>query len=131
MPTGTRILETERVGNTLVVSPLTDLAELQYARIEAEASSVLHLFELTQIRNVVLDLQRADYFGSSAIGFYLQLWKEAQRRGGRMALCHVSPQERIILRACNLETMWPICESRESALAAVRGDSSTILDPAV
>lgn len=124
----TRILETERIGNVLVVSPLTDLGELEYARIKAEASGVLRLFELTQVNNVVLDLARADYSGSSAIGFFLELWKKVQSRGGSMALCHVSRHEHEILRACHLETLWPICESRDAALAAIRGEGKPITE---
>lgn len=129
MVTKTHILQTHRLGNTLVVSPLTDLAELDYARIEAEASDVLRLFELTQLRNVVLDLQHADYSGSLAITFFLKLWKEVKRRGGKMALCHVSPHEREILRLCNLDRLWPVFKSRNAALAAVT-DQSRLLHQA-
>jgi anti-anti-sigma factor len=122
METVTRILDTERIGNTLVVLPLVNLAEIDYPRIEREAAGVLRLFELTQIKNVVLDLRHADFTGSTAIGFFVKLWKHAQHRGGGLAICHASPHERQILKVCHLDKVWPICDSRKAALAAARGE---------
>jgi hypothetical protein len=38
-----------------------------------------------------------------------------------MAFCNVSAHEREILRATNLDQLWPICPSRSAALTAVGG----------
>ncbi len=125
MTTTRRLLETSRNGTTLVVSPLTDLAELDYSQIDDEAANVLRLFELTRIDSVVINLEHVDYSGSSAISFFLKLWQEVNRRGGRMAVCHVSPHELEILKACNLDRLWRRCESVDEALAAVSGDDNS------
>jgi anti-anti-sigma factor len=68
---------------------------------------------------VVLDFRKTDYYGSTALGFFVKLWKRVRDRDGRMAFCGVSDHEREILRVTHLDGMWPICSSREEAVQAV------------
>jgi anti-anti-sigma factor len=121
MITANGAFEVEREGRTLVVTPRRDLRELDYPAIEAGAKDILHLLSNGTIRNVVLDFRRTDYYGSTALGFFVKLWKRVRERGGRMAFCGVSAHEREILRATNLEGLWPLCSSRQEAIQAVQG----------
>ncbi len=115
------IFEIEPQGDTLIVAPVVDLSELDYQRIDAGAGEILGLLNGGGIKNVVLDFHRTDYYGSSALGFFLKLWKRVRIRDGRMAFCNVSDHERDILRATKLDHLWPILPSRSEALEAVRG----------
>ena len=121
MATATGAFEFEREGQTLVVTARTDLRELDYPEVEAGARDILHLLGNGTIDNVVLDFHRTDYYGSTALGFFVKLWKRVRERGGRMAFCGVSDHEREILRITRLDGLWPICPSRQEALQAVRG----------
>jgi anti-anti-sigma factor len=121
MATATGAFEFEREGQTLVVTARTDLRELDYPEVEAGARDILHLLGNGTINNVVLDFHRTDYYGSTALGFFVKLWKRVRERGGRMAFCGVSDHEREILRITRLDGLWPICPSRQEALQAVRG----------
>ena len=121
MATDTRGFEVEREGQTLLVTASTDLRELDYPTIEAGARDILHLLGNGTIKNVVLDFHKTDYYGSTALGFFVKLWKRVTDCNGRMAFCGVSDHEREILKVTHLDGLWPICPSREEALKAVQG----------
>ncbi len=64
--------------------------------------------------------QGTDYYGSTALGFFLKLWKRIRSVDGKMAFCNVSPYEQEVLRLTRLDTLWPICGTREDALQCLR-----------
>jgi anti-anti-sigma factor len=115
------IFEIEQQNDTIIVVPLVDLGELDYQRIEAGASEILELLNGTGIKYVILDFGKTDYYGSTALGFFLKLWKTARIRNGGMAFCNVSDHEQEILQITKRDQMWPICSSRNEALEAIRG----------
>ena len=113
------LLHFERVGDTLVLTPQHDLRELDYPEIEAEAKEVLQILTNEPVKYVVIDFHKTDYYGSTALGFFLKLWKRVRARDGRLAFCHVSPHEHEILKLTRLDNVWTICATRAEALAAV------------
>jgi anti-anti-sigma factor len=121
MTAATGAFEVEREGQTLIVTPLTDRRELDFQEIEAGARDILDVLGNDTIKNVVLDFRQTDYYGSTALGFFMKLWKRVREGDGRMAFCGVSDHERDILKVTNLDGLWPICSSREEALKAVQG----------
>jgi anti-anti-sigma factor len=114
------IFEIEREGDTIVVIPAVDLRELDYQRIEAGARRVLDLLNGKDIKNVVMDFHKTDYYGSTALGFFVKLLKRVRSRHGRMVFCNVSDHEKEILRVTNLDHSWPIYPSRTEAREAVK-----------
>jgi len=120
MATATGAFEVEREGQTLIVTALTDLRELDFLEIEAGARDILQMLGNGTIKNVVMDFYKTDYYGSTALGFFIKLWKRVRDRKGHMAFCGVSDHEREILQVTNLDGLWPICSSREEALKAVQ-----------
>ncbi len=115
----TGLFAVERVGDTLVVTPLADLGELEYQQGEPEAGAVYDLLNDPAVRNVVLDFGRTAYFGSSALGFFIRLWTRLSARQGCLAFCNLSSEEREILKHTRLDSLWPVCWSREEALRRV------------
>ena len=114
------LFDVERDGNVLLLIPKVDLRESNYQEIEAGAQGILDLVSAPEVKGVVLDFHRTDYYGSTALGFILRLWKRLSSRGGRLAFCNVSEREQEILEVTRLDTLWPVCPSREDALKAVR-----------
>ena len=114
------IFKIEQQNDTIIVIPVVDLRELDYQRIEAEAKAILELLSGIGIKNVVLDFHKTDYYGSTALGFFLKLWKRVRRLNGRMAFCNISDHEKEILRITKLDHLWPICSSRAEALEVVK-----------
>jgi anti-anti-sigma factor len=115
-----KIFDMEKDGDTLILVPVRDMPEPVYQAIEEGARDVLHLIEQVGIKNVVLDFRRTDYFGSTALGFFVRLWKRISARQGKMAFCNVSEHEMDILRLTRLDKLWPICSSREEALQVIQ-----------
>jgi anti-anti-sigma factor len=97
-----------------------DLRELNYLEIEAAAKDILLLLGKDSIRHVVLDFRNTDYYGSTALGFFIKLWKRVRECDGRMAFCSLSDHEREILKVTHLDGIWPICSSRAEAIRAVQ-----------
>ena len=78
------------------------------------------LLDGTRAKNVVLDFRRTDYYGSTALSFFVKIWKRVREVGGQMVFCNLSEHEREILAMTSLDALWPICHSRESALEEAR-----------
>jgi anti-anti-sigma factor len=114
------MFEIEQEDDTIIVVPAMDLRELDYQRIEDGATTILELLNGANVKNVVLDFHKTDYFGSTALGIFMKLWKRVSGKHGRMALCNISDNEKEILQIMKLDHFWPICPSRIEALAAVR-----------
>jgi anti-anti-sigma factor len=112
--------EIEQQGETLILTPVTNLGELTFQSVEAEANSILELLVNSSLRHVVVDFRRTDYFGTSLLGYCLKLWRRVRNQGGHMAFCNVSDHEMEILQCTRLDSLWTICGSREEALQAVR-----------
>src|SRR5262245_21353867 len=83
-------------GDTMIVTPVGNLGELAFREIEAGADEVLSLLKRTRARNVVVDLHRMDYSGSTALGFFIQLAKMVRSGKGRLAFCNTSEHEKEI-----------------------------------
>jgi len=114
------IFEIEQQGDTIIAAPAVDLREFDFQRIEEGAERILDLLNAPGIKNVVLDFHKTDYYGSTALGFFLKLWKRVRVRNGRMAFCNVSEHEKEILQVTKLDHLWSICSSRSEALKAVK-----------
>jgi len=114
------IFEIEQQNDTIIVVPVVDLRELDYQRIEEGARRILDLLNDTGIKNAVMDFNKTDYYGSTALGFFVKLWKRVRRQNGRMAFCNISAHEKEILQITQLDHLWPICSSRTEALKAVK-----------
>jgi anti-anti-sigma factor len=119
--TAAELFEVEQTGDTIIVTALADLSELGYRQIEAEGKAVLDMLAQAPGRNVVVDFGRTDYWGSTALGLLVGIWKRVRSRGGRMALCRLSPHEKEILQISHLDHVWPMFPSRGQALKALRG----------
>ena len=109
----------EQIGDTMVITPSQDLNESAFEQIETDANHALKLLEETHAKNAVLDFRNTDYYGSTALGFFVKLWKRVREAGGSMALCNVSDHEREILNITKLDRLWPICKTREEAMRRV------------
>ena len=108
-----------RVDQAVILAPQRDLSEFDFAQIDAEASEVMGKISKGSGVNVVVDFSKMDYCGSTALSFFTRLFKKTRLRGGEMAFCNVSPGEREVLRITRLDTLWPICDTLDDALAAV------------
>jgi anti-anti-sigma factor len=120
--TDDKLLHEVYYGDTLVITPAADLREFEFEQIEAAAEETLAELKSGAVRNVVIDFRKTDFYGSTALAFFVKLWKRVKSRGGQLAFCNVSVHEREILEITRLNTLWPICDSLTAALERVGAD---------
>jgi anti-anti-sigma factor len=112
--------EIEQVDETIILTPTADMGELDNERINSAMKHVLDLLTNSSIKNLVLDFHRTEYYGSTALGFFVRLWKTISGRKGRMAFCNASEHEKEILKITKLDSLWDICATREESLRVVQ-----------
>lgn len=114
------VFELETIDNTVVLTPTENMGELNSEVIAKGLRAAQDQLKGTEFKNVVLDFERTDYFGSTVINEFIHLWKDVRTRDGQMALCGLSPHEKVILEATKLDSRWLICASRDEALERVQ-----------
>lgn len=114
------IFAIQRQGDTAIVTPQIDLREFAYEEIAESAQGVSNLLKDGEVRNLVFDFHKTEYYGSTALGFFVKLWTKVKSRRGQMAFCNISKHELEVLRITKLSTLWSICDTLEEALAAVK-----------
>jgi anti-anti-sigma factor len=65
---------------------------------------------------LILDLSQTTYIGSSFIEVLVRAWKRLRQRNGNLVLCGLQPFCAEVLRISRLDSLWPICATREDAL---------------
>lgn len=113
------IFDFEHTADTLILIPNVDLRELEFDSLEAGSAAVFDQLESEQIKNVIIDFHKTDYYGSTALAFFVKFWKRIKSRGGQMVFCEVSSHEKEILELTNLTSLWPVCDSRDEALKMI------------
>ncbi len=114
-----RIFEVERLGRIIVLNLRRGLQEIEFDEPPPDAREVLDLLRKAEIDDVIVDCHDIDFLRSTALGFFVTVWKRVAGRDGQMAFCHASPKAQEILRATKLDRMWKICDSRAEAMEEV------------
>lgn len=75
--------------------------------------------------SLVIDLTQCEFIDSTGIAMIVRTWQQldggAGGEGGRVVICSGNEQVRRVLEITGLELSIPIHETREEALAALRG----------
>ena len=111
----------EQSDGTVILTALTDLGEFDLEHVKRRFEETLERLSMWHIENVIVDLNQADYYGSSALGFFVSLWKLVARNGGQVVLCNVSKHGAEILRVTHLDRLWEVVGSKDDALLAIYG----------
>ena len=70
---------------------------------------------------VVFDCQELSYVGCAGLRIVLSTARKLQRREGRLVLCNVVSHLADIFPLTNFHRIIPVLDSRDTALATVRG----------
>ena len=110
----------EKVDDTVIFCAIGSIGSLVEDAARAEWDSLLQQVEAAGATHAVIDLGALDYFGSIMLELLVVLWKRVSAKGGKLALCNVSPVGLEILQTAKFDTLWPIVSDREQALEAVK-----------
>ena len=111
-----------QAGGVLVVRPPEDVESLQWDLVESAADLVLDPIRAQAVPLVLFDLSEIDFFGSVFLSLLLRCWKIVATRSGTMALCGASDGARELLRLTALDTLWPIYDTLDEAIAMLNSD---------
>jgi len=114
-----RVLEVDLFGDTLVVIPAGDAVGFGLNVVNNEVAKVLEVAKSSRVKHLVIDLGRANYFGSVMIGEFMRLGVAVRERGGRIALCGASADMQDVLRIMKLDSMWEIFPRLDDAVRAI------------
>jgi anti-sigma B factor antagonist len=106
-------------GNTVVITPASDIENLKWDLIEQAAEIVMGPIGEQEVPIVVFDLSEVSYFGSVFLALLLRCHKLVKTRGGELVLCGASKLAVELLHITALDTLWAIYETKEEALEAV------------
>jgi anti-anti-sigma factor len=114
-----RVLEVDLMGDTLVVLPAGDAVGFGLNVVNNEVAKVLEVAKSSRVKHLIIDLGRANYFGSVMIGEFMRLGTAVRERGGRIALCGASADMQDVLRIMKLDTMWEVFPRSDDAVRAI------------
>lgn len=113
--TSDKIFTTTVEGATLILAVRGSVSSLGDDAALDELDSVIAQVHQGAIRHVLVDFGQSTYFGSIMLETLRRIWNEVHPRGGRMALCNVSPVGKEILQIAKFDQLWPIVETRQDA----------------
>ncbi len=118
-PQGNDDFRLEWHGNTVVITPASNVEAMSWELIEQAAEIVMAPLKSHNSPMVVFDLSEVSYFGSVFLALLLRCHTAVKSRGGELVLCGASKMARELLRITALDTLWAIYDKREQALEAV------------
>lgn len=106
-------------GNTVVITPASDIENLKWDLIEQAAEVVMTPMREQEVPMVIFELNEVSYFGSVFLALLLRCHKLVKSSGGELVLCGASDLAVELLRITALDTLWAIYDTTEEALEAV------------
>ena len=100
------IFDRQQFGEVLIVAPTADGLSLRLADVQVSAEQIRDALARSDIKHVVIDLGRLDYFGSEVIGAIVMFTRDISNRGGNAAMCCASSQMCQKLGDLKLFELW-------------------------
>ena len=118
-----KVFATARQDDVLVIKLLGEVSGLDWQNVHRELEDAARQLCSDGPRDVVIDFNQSSYFDSSMLNAILHLTRRVRDCHGRLAMCNVSASGRQILELVKFDSLWPICETRASALEMLAGRS--------
>lgn len=120
-PQGNDDFRLEWHGNSVVITPASNVESMSWELIEQAAEIVMEPLKQHESPMVVFDLSEVSYFGSVFLALLLRCHTAVKSRGGELVICGASKMARELLKITALDTLWAIYNTRDEALEAVDG----------
>lgn len=117
MPAPHKVFKFESDELTFVLIPQGNASSFRYKDIHVESNAVLRLLNSPDIEKLIVDLSAVSNVSSVIIGAIIRMAQSVSQRGGKVALCSASDNIDEVIRTMNLTKLWPLCETREEAIA--------------
>jgi len=81
-----------------------------------ELETCLHQSDVPKI---IVDLKKVPFINSAALGIFLNIYKEVEKKNGRFALCSISPDVDNLLEITKLSSILETFRNQEDALDSI------------
>lgn len=119
MPAHHKVFKFETDEQTFVLVPQGNASSFRYKDIHVESNAVLRLLNSPDINKLIIDLSAVSNVSSVIIGAIIRMAQSVSQRGGKVALCSASENIDEVIRTMNLTKLWPLCKTREEAMAVL------------
>lgn len=113
------LFEVKQVDDAVLLTPQRDLTEFEFGQIESESAEIAGRLTHAANKHLIVDFTRIDYCGSTGLGVLTLFYKKVRERGGEMAICNLSGNEREVLRVTGLDRLWHVCKNVDDSLKCV------------
>ena len=123
------VFEYERSADVLVVIPTGSLIEFRDNDIRNAYNDTYRHLDADDVKHLLIDFSRLDYFGSTFIGMLIRLAKKARQGGGEAVLCNLSENMQQMMKTLMLlentktDFFWVPFENRGLALKSLADES--------
>ena len=111
-------VRTRAISPELAVVELIGEADVYSSSLAKDA--MLKLLE-SGTRNLIVDLEKADYLDSTALGLLVGMLKRVRERDGSLGLLNPKPRVKKVFEITRLDQVFPFYESESQAIAAMSG----------
>ena len=118
----TKFFQLDEQDQAAVISPLESVKSFADEDVRNEWGELIDLIETAHAKNLILDLGRLSFFGSTMLEWIVVLGKKVREQQGKMVICNCRPATLEVLHIAKFDTLWPIVETREDALAKLTED---------
>ncbi|WP_437190786.1 STAS domain-containing protein [Planctomicrobium sp. SH527] len=119
-----KIFNVETIGEAIIVTPRGEGSSFRYQDLHLEANVIRAQVSKPGVRQLLIDLNSMEYFGSEFIGALVSMLREIKTRRGTGNFCCANPQMLQVLSNMSLLRLWPHFETREEALSSVTATKS-------
>lgn len=106
----------ENDPKAIVVTILHALGAVAEDEMRDDWKAMIAQVEDQSVHNVVVDFGNIDYFGSVMLELLVLLARALKPRDGHLVLCNLSKTGVDILKIARFDTIFPITNTRQSAL---------------
>ncbi len=117
----TALTQIVKDGDTTVVVFGAKCKHIDELIVEQASREVMDAVLAAAPPQVILDLSVTEFFGSSFIEVLFRAWNRLQQKpGGKLSLVGLGPYCREVLAITHLDKLWPMYDTREAALTAMK-----------
>ena len=110
---------TEKKG-ILIITPLGDAVSFRDIDVQREGVEINEYLSKSEIKRLVIDLGRSNYFGSMVIGVINSFGQTMKEAGGQMFVAGASKEMQAIMKVMRLDTLWPSFPTAADAIKVAK-----------
>ena len=116
-------LKTHNENGTFVIEFYAN-SILNQLEVESIGKELLTIATKSACSQIVVDLTGVDFLSSAMIGVFIRFKMRLKKRDSELKLCNISPELMELLKVTNLDAVFDIHGTRQSAIEAFRGVAS-------